>query len=112
MNWYKKAKKWKEHIPGGRAEGKKPSDYERSQVEKGHNIEFEHTKDPDTAREIAMDHLEEFDEYYVGLDHMEKLLKEIEKRKKTKNKEAKKKKKDDKCLHSLDIHCDGKDDGY
>lgn len=84
MNWYKKANKWKEHIPGGRAEGKRPSDYEKSQVERGKNVEFEHTKDPGTAKEIAMDHLEEFDDYYVGLEHMENMLKEIGKREKKK----------------------------
>lgn len=36
-----KTAKWKDHIPGGLADGKKPSDYERSQVEKGKEIEYE-----------------------------------------------------------------------
>ena len=62
MNWYKRA--WRDHIPGGMADKKKPTDYERSQVEKGKKIEFEHTSNPDTAREIAMDHLEEHKGYY------------------------------------------------
>jgi hypothetical protein len=72
MNWYKRS--WKDNIPGGMADKKKPSDYDKSQVEKGKNIEFEHTKDPDTAREIAMDHLEEHPDYYhddKGLPEME-----------------------------------------
>jgi len=45
-----------------------------------------HTDDPDTAREIAMDHLEEHDDYYIGLEHMENMLKDIEKKNKTKKK--------------------------
>ena len=86
MNWFKKAKKWKDKIPGGNADGKSPSDFEKSQVEKGKEVEFEHTDDPDTAREIAIDHLDEHQEYYTGLKHMEDLLTEIEKREKQKNK--------------------------
>ncbi len=77
MNWYKKAKKWKDKIPGGRADGKMPSDYKPSQVEKGKIIEYEHTNDPATAREISMDHLEEHPDYYhedKGLPAMERGL--------------------------------------
>jgi len=77
MNWYKKAKKWKDNIPGGRADKKSPSDYNKKNVEKGKNIEFEHTDDPDIAREITIDHLEEFSNYYddkIGLPNMEKIL--------------------------------------
>ncbi len=78
------ASKWKDKIPGGNADGKSPKDYEKSQVVRGKKIEFEHSSDPDTAREIAIDHLEEHKDYYVGLDHMEKCLKEIEERAKKK----------------------------
>lgn len=78
------AKSFKDKIPGGNADGKSPSDYEKSQVERGEDIEFEHTDDPDTAKEIAMDHLEEHVDYYVGLEHMEDCLKEIEERAKKK----------------------------
>ncbi len=77
MNWYKKAKKWKDHIPGGRADKKTPADYNKKFVEKGKKIEFEHTDDPDTAREITMDHLEEHKDYYNdknGLPAMENKL--------------------------------------
>ena len=35
------AKAFKENIPGGNADGDKPSDYEKSQVERGKDIEFE-----------------------------------------------------------------------
>jgi len=79
MNWYKKAKKWKDNIPGGRADKKSPSDYNKKNVEKGHRIEFEHTDDPDIAREITIDHLEEFPDYYddkKGLPNMEEKLKD------------------------------------
>ena len=72
-----KSAKWKDNIPGGLADGKMPSNYEKSQVEKGKEIEFEHTDDPDTAREIAMDHLEEHPDYYndkTGLPAMEEKL--------------------------------------
>ncbi|KKM71640.1 hypothetical protein LCGC14_1428600 [marine sediment metagenome] len=86
MNWYKKAKKWKEHIPGGKADGKKPEDFEHSQIERGKTVEFEHSKDPDVAREVSMDHLEEHPDYYVGLKHMEDMLSEIEKREKNRKK--------------------------
>jgi len=87
MNWYKKAKKkWEEHIPGGKADGKTPDDFEKSQVERGKNIEFEHSNDPDTAREVSMDHLEEHKDYYVGLKHMENMLSEMEKREKNRKK--------------------------
>ena len=75
----KKAKKWKDHIPGGRADKKTPSDFNHKSIEKGKDIEFEHTNDPDIAREITMDHLEEFPEYYSdknGLPEMERKLKD------------------------------------
>jgi len=75
-NWYKTAK-WRNTIPEGSADGKTPLDYEKSQVEKGKEMELEHTNNPDTAREIAMDHLEEHKDYYhdnKGLPAMEKKL--------------------------------------
>ncbi len=85
MNWYKIAKEWRDKIPGGNANGDTPADYEKSQVEKGKKVELEHSKDPDIAEEIAIDHLEEHDDYYIGLEHMEETLKEIEDRDKRKN---------------------------
>jgi hypothetical protein len=86
INWFKKANKWKDKIPGGLADKKKPSDYNKTQLNKGQDIEFEHTNDPAKAKEIAMDHLEEHPEYYKELDKMEKKL---EKEKKQKMKETK-----------------------
>jgi len=77
MNWYKKSK-WEDQLPGGLADHKKPEDFDQEQLEIGKNIEFEHTNDPDIATEIAMDHLEEFDNYYVELEKMEDKLEEEE----------------------------------
>jgi len=62
----------KEKIPGGLAEGKKPSDFDQKQLSKGTKVEQEHTKDKDVAREIAMDHITEDKKYYDKLDKMEK----------------------------------------
>ena len=67
-------------IPGGEAEGKKPSVFDKGQLEKGIAVEMEHTDNPEVSAEIAMDHLAESPEsnkeYYTKLDTMEK---EIEK---------------------------------
>ena len=81
MNWYKKANKWKDNIPGGRADGKKPSDYNKRSVEKGKSIEYEHTNDPSVAREIAIDHLEELPKYYNEEDGLPAMEKKLEKKK-------------------------------
>jgi len=73
MNWYKKA--IKERIPGGKAKGLPPEDFDKKQMEIGEEIEMEHTPDPAVAREIARDHLEEFPrDYYTGLTDMEEKL--------------------------------------
>ena len=82
-----KTAKWYDKLKGGKADGKEPDDFDKDQLEKGKNVEKEHTTDEDTATEIAMDHLEESDDkkdkkggkYYDKLDDMEK---EIEKEKK------------------------------
>ena len=53
------------------------------EIEKGSKIEMEHTNDPKIAKEIAMDHLWEYYEYYSdeeGLPAMEKKLKKSEKK--------------------------------
>ena len=52
-------------------------------IEKGAKIEMEHTDDKEIAKEIAMDHLWEFYEYYSekdGLPAMEKELKKDQKK--------------------------------
>jgi len=56
-----------EIIPGGEAEGRKPSDFDPEQLALGTATEMEHTHDPRMAMEIAMDHLVEDPEYYTKL---------------------------------------------
>lgn len=65
---------FKQSIKGGVADDKKPSDFDKKQLKAGIKVEMEHTNKPDMAKEIAMDHLEEFPEYYTALDKMEKQL--------------------------------------
>ena len=43
----------------------------KSQLAKGIKVELEHTSDPATAREIALDHLAEFPDYYDRLERAE-----------------------------------------
>lgn len=50
----------------------------KKQVEMGIKVEKEHTPDPKIAEEIAMDHLDEFPDYYTRLDKMEKQAKKTE----------------------------------
>ena len=68
-------KSFKKKIPKGRSSGKNPSDFSEEQIQKGIKVELEHTDDRDLAKEIAMDHLDEFPKYYKELDKMEKKLK-------------------------------------
>lgn len=55
----------------------------KKELEMGMKVEKEHTHDDETAKEIAMDHLTEFPDYYTRLDKMEKNAK-----KKTEAKES------------------------
>jgi len=43
-----------------------------SQLVKGIKVELEHTTDKQVAREIALDHLNEFPDYYDRLEKAEK----------------------------------------
>jgi hypothetical protein len=47
----------------------------KKQLEIGIKSESEHTKDLELAKEIAIDHLYEFPNYYSELDKMEEKLK-------------------------------------
>jgi len=60
-------------LPGGKAASRRPSDFDPVQLHAGALVEFEHTKDPCVAREIAMDHLTERWDYYIRLRKMERL---------------------------------------
>jgi len=68
-----------EAIPGGKASGKPDSAYPADQLRMGIEVEKEHTDDPQKAKEIAKDHLEEHPRYYSALKKMEARL-EKEKR--------------------------------
>ena len=46
-------------------------DYDPKQLADGIRVEMEHTSDPEIAKEIAKDHLDEFAEYYISLKKME-----------------------------------------
>lgn len=48
--------------------------YIKDQLEKGVEVEKEHTNNKELAEEIAKDHLAESPQYYVELDKMEKKL--------------------------------------
>ena len=56
-----------DRLPGGLADDKQPSDFDRKEIQKGEKVEREHTSDPDLPTEIAMDHLTEDGEYYSKL---------------------------------------------
>jgi len=101
-----KTAKWKDKIKGGLADKNKPEDFDKDQIDKGVKVEKEHTDDPEKAKEIVMDHLEESGDkkgkdggkYYDKLDKMEKEIEKDKKAKKAKNlfnllKSAKKSKK-------------------
>ena len=55
--------------------------FDREQLKIGTRIEMEHTSDPAVAKMIAKQHLREFEDYYIELVKMEKMLEEREKRK-------------------------------
>lgn len=67
-------KEWFYNVPGGKAEGKEPSDFDLDAIIKGTATQLQHTTNPLVATEIAMDHVEEHDDYYdddKGLPAME-----------------------------------------
>jgi len=61
-------------IPGGLAQGKKPSDFPKKKLDAGITVEMEHTTSRAIAQEIAMDHLVEDIDYYQKLKKIEKAL--------------------------------------
>ena len=73
------AHKWQDHISGGLAEGKKPSDFPAEDLVLGMTVEMEHTSDPAVACEIAMDHLTEKPDYYRTGDMAKEVEEALEK---------------------------------
>ena len=61
-----------DRLSGGRADRKKPSDFDPRRLRVGAAHEREHTRDATVAREIAMDHLVEDPSYYRKLARVEK----------------------------------------
>jgi hypothetical protein len=59
-------------IPGGAADGKTPKDFDPASLKEGRDHELEHTTNKPLAREIAMDHLEDDEDYYEKLGKMDK----------------------------------------
>ena len=60
-----------DQLEGGLADRYTPSKYNQRELAMGIEVEKEHTPNPDIAREIAMDHLEEIPDYYTRLKKME-----------------------------------------
>lgn len=69
----------KDLIPGGKADNKPNSKYPAKQIAMGRKVEMEHVNDSARAKEIAKDHLEEFDDYYTRLHKMEERAKKEKK---------------------------------
>lgn len=61
-----------QQLPGGLGDGINSSDVDQSQLDKGRDVEMEHTNDPRVATEIATDHLAELPDYYDRLQQVEK----------------------------------------
>lgn len=91
--------KGEEKLVGGKGDNKTIEDiaamhdvsveYAKEQLEKGIEIELEHTNDREKAREIALDHLTEFINYYIELKKMETKLEENESNEKIVKEEVK-----------------------
>jgi hypothetical protein len=60
------------NAPVGKHNHISDDEFDPFELEKGINIEFEHTDDYNIAKAIAKDHLAECDSYYTRLERMEK----------------------------------------
>lgn len=65
----------KDILPGGLADNKPDSDFDPKALKEGIKVEKEHTSNPQIAKEVAKDHLQEFPKYYPALKVMENKLK-------------------------------------
>lgn len=63
----------KAKIPGGLAAHRSEESFPEKQLDAGGKVEREHTKNEETAEEIAMDHLTEDPKYYTKLKKLEKM---------------------------------------
>ena len=55
----------------GKSKGNK-KDYDKNQLNRGIEVEMEHTTNPIIAEKIAKDHLSELPDYYTRLDKLER----------------------------------------
>lgn len=76
--------KERDRIKGGLADNMPDSEFNKKQIEKGIEVEMEHTDNPIIAKEIAKDHLVEGENYY---DYLEKMEEEMEEDKELKIKQ-------------------------
>jgi len=58
-------------LEGGKADDVPDEEFDEEQLDKGKDVEKEHTDDDELAKEIAKDHLEESGNYYKDLEKME-----------------------------------------
>jgi hypothetical protein len=65
-------KKPEQKLVGGLGDNLSPDDVDPSELERGLQVEQEHTTDRDIAQEISLDHLSEDKKYYTHLDEIEK----------------------------------------
>lgn len=68
---------WSDRLKGGRADKRRPSDFDQGALRRGIKHELEHTSDRRLAAEIAMDHLEEHPNYYDVLPGAEKKMRRL-----------------------------------
>jgi hypothetical protein len=64
-------KDFKDHLKGGKSDGKDITKYDLKQILMGIKIEQEHVSNKMIALEITTDHLEEIPDYYTRLIEME-----------------------------------------
>ena len=65
---------WKANVKVAGNDDRPDQDYDPVQLADGIRVEMEHTNDPEIAKMIAKDHLDEFDNYYTSLKKMENSL--------------------------------------
>jgi len=56
----------KDKLPGGLGDNSPDNRFDPEQLDKGMQVELEHTEDPDLAKEITKDHLTEVPNYYIN----------------------------------------------
>jgi hypothetical protein len=59
-----------DEMPGGKGDSTQVADLDATELQKGIEVEMEHTDDSAKAKEIAIDHLTEDPKYYTKLDNV------------------------------------------